>query len=130
MEFRRSITSGSSSARSGSYERNVNQERQPFFKKSTQSASSASEKHPESTITRIVVESSDNQQIIKEKTYTVIPKGQLFSYEDIRPGVSVAQDLQGNFTLKEIQFQVVDQQQSAGEEDAGSNDRDRDRPAG
>ncbi len=96
MEFRRSIASGSSSARSGSYEK------QSSFKKPTQLASSGSEKRPESTITRIVVDSSDNQQIIKEKPYTVIPKGQLFSYDDIRPGVSVTQDPQGNFTLKEI----------------------------
>ncbi len=128
MEFRRSVASGSSSARSGSYERNINQERQPSFKKPTQLASSGSEKCPESTITRTVVESTDNQQIIKEKTCTVIPKGQPFSYEDVSPGVSVTEDQQGNITLKEIQFQVVNRQQSAGEEDAGSNDGDRNQP--
>ncbi len=58
----------------------------------------------------------------------MIPKGQPFSYEDVSPGVSVTQDPQGNITLKEIRFQVIDLQQPTGEEDAGLNDRDRDQP--
>ncbi len=67
----------------------------------------------------------DKQQIIKEKICTVIPKGQPFSYEDVSPGVSVTQDPQGNITLKEIWFQVVNQQQSTRKEDVGSNDENR-----
>ncbi len=43
---------------------------------------------------------------------------------DVGPGVSVTQNSQGNVTLKETRFQVVDRQQTAKEEDAGSNDED------
>ncbi len=57
--------------------------------------------------------------------FTMIPKDYPFAYEDILPGVTATQDSQGNLFLKEIQFQVVDRQQFAEEEDAGSNDEDR-----
>ncbi len=60
----------------------------------------------------------------------MIPKGLPFSYEDVSPGVSITLDLQGNITLKEKRLWIIDQQQQpAGEEDAGSSDRDRGRPA-
>ncbi len=106
MEFRRSITSGSSSARSGSYERNTDQEKQPSFKKSTQSASPGSEKCPESNIVQTVVKSTDSQQIIKEKICTVIPKGQPFSYEDVSPGVSVIRIHKEILLLKKSGFKL------------------------
>ncbi|MCP3682095.1 MAG: hypothetical protein GY861_05330 [bacterium] len=128
MEFRRSTVSGCSSARSGSNERNISQERQPYSKlplsqKPIQSVSSGSERHPESKIVQTIVKTTDNQQIIKEKIYTMILKGQPFSYEDVSPGVSITQDPQGNITLKETRLRIVDQQQQPiGEEDAGSND--------
>ncbi len=72
----------------------------------------------------------DKHQIIKEKIHTIIPKDQPFSHDDFSPRVSVTQDTEGNTILKEVQFQVIDLQQSAGEEDAGSSDRSCDRPAG
>ncbi len=50
----------------------------------------------------------------------MIPKDYPFTYEDILPGVTATQDLQGNLLLKEVQFQVVE------EEDAGLNAEDRD----
>ncbi len=67
----------------------------------------------------------DIHQIIKEKMHTIIPKGQSFSYDDFSPRVSVTQDTEGNTILKEVLFQVIDLQQIAGEEDAGSKDEDR-----
>ncbi len=66
----------------------------------------------------------DTQQIIKEKICTIIPKGQSFSHEDLGPRVSITQDMEGNTILKEVRFQIVNLQQSAGEEDTGSNDKD------
>ncbi|MCP3684939.1 MAG: hypothetical protein GY861_19940 [bacterium] len=66
----------------------------------------------------------DKYQIIKEKVRTIIPKEQPFSHKDFSPRVSVTQDMEGNTILKEIWFQVIDLQQSAGEEDAGSNAED------
>ncbi|MCP3684829.1 MAG: hypothetical protein GY861_19350 [bacterium] len=125
MELEKSTLHGSSPARSESYERNIDQEKHSSFKKSIQLTSSGPEKCPECKTIRTIIKSTDNQQIIKEKILTVIPKGQPFSYEDVSPGVSVTQDSQGNITHKETRIQVVDQQQSAKEEDAGSNDEDR-----
>ncbi len=85
MEFRRSIVSGSSSAKSRFHERNISQERQSSFKKPTRLTSCGPERRPELKREQTIVESTDTQQIIKEKICTIIPKGQSFSHEDLSP---------------------------------------------
>ncbi len=102
------MVSGSSSARSGYYKTNIDQERQPSFEKSTRLANSGPEKCPEPKIERTVVKPIGNQQIIKKKIHTMIPKDQPLTYEDVDSGVSMTQDQQRKVTLKETRFQVVD----------------------
>ncbi len=88
---------GSSFTKSRSHEQNVNQKRIDFLD------FSGPEKCPELKFEQTVVKPTD-----------------------VGPGVSVTQNSQGKVTLKEIQLQVVNQQQSTRgkEEDAGSNDED------
>ncbi|MCP3686534.1 MAG: hypothetical protein GY861_28175 [bacterium] len=135
MEFRRSMVSGSSSARSGSNERDINQESQlyskfPLSQEPIQPISFGSNRCPKSKSVQTIVTTADNQQIIKDKIYTTIPKDQSISLRDICPGVSITQDAQGRYILKETQLQInCRQQRPIKEEDARSSDRDHGQPA-
>ncbi len=94
LEFRRSIISRSSSSRSRSIEREASQERQPrlkpsLFQEPIQPANFGPGRRPKSKSVWTVITTDDDQQIIKEKIYTMVPEDQFVSLKDIHPGISI-----------------------------------------
>ncbi len=102
-------------------------EDQYFFKRSTFEPAKSSEiavkSRPKlesrlgSTVERIVLKTSADEQIIKEETSTILPKGQSMSWEDLKSGASITRDTQGNYVLKEVEYKTIKFPCSAEEED-------------
>ncbi len=68
---------------------------------------------------------TDTHQAVREEICTITPKDQPFSHEDLNPDISITQDAKGNTVFKETRYKIVNLQRLVGEEDAGSNDEDR-----